>query len=439
MFVATAAMAVRRRVDKPLPVRENVGRAATRRAMGCGASQVQNEEGNGYRGPFGVPLETIVYNEQVLPHDGAHANEPTPYPQRWGAGDETDCGGEEAPPLTALLSNEKHWGGGEGGEFSDRRFYRAVIKVRSQVGHGAYGSVFVGEHSHRGVVALKQVPGEVNSPERQRAEAESNVLSDLNHPSIIRLFGTLSSRSRLILVEEFHAFGDLRKLTHRLQPTEALVRAWLRQLLAALAYAHAKGVIHRDVKPSNRNHSHHPIHPPPVLVASSDHRRIVLADFGLSLRCARGALCRSAVAGSPFYMAPEMLDERPYGAAVDVWSVGCTALSLCIPPLQLKQRGLRVVAAMFTPAQMQAAVGAMHQSGFSCGLTDFVGRCLQIEAKRRPTCADLLQDPWLRVEGCDGEVAVGGGGYAQGSVETQTWTARTAPPRGQKIPPPPCS
>jgi serine/threonine protein kinase len=100
-------------------------------------------------------------------------------------------------------------------------------------------------------------------------------------------------------------------------PTAARVRGWLRQLLLGLAHIHSQGVIHRDLKPEN------------VLLDGGPDGVLKIADFGLARGATNAASRLMSTAGTPLYMAPEMLEGRGvYGDGVDVYSAALTAATL---------------------------------------------------------------------------------------------------------------
>ena len=95
----------------------------------------------------------------------------------------------------------------------------------------------------------------------------------------------------------------------------------------ALAYCHRRGIVHRDLKPENI-----------VYASTLPDAPLKLVDFGFAKRVSAGGL--GADIGSPWYVAPEILSSQPYGAAVDLWSLGCIAfIVLCgSPPFHQRNR-----------------------------------------------------------------------------------------------------
>ncbi|PIK45486.1 Calcium/calmodulin-dependent protein kinase type 1D [Apostichopus japonicus] len=95
----------------------------------------------------------------------------------------------------------------------------------------------------------------------------------------------------------------------------------IRQVLEATAYVHDKGIVHRDLKPENL-----------LFYCKDENSKIMISDFGLSKMEGSGDM--STACGTPGYVAPEVLAQKPYGKAVDVWSLGVISyILLCgYPP-----------------------------------------------------------------------------------------------------------
>lgn len=195
-----------------------------------------------------------------------------------------------------------------------------VVELR---GRGGMGAVYRAEQVRLGrVVAVKVLPpGLTPDPlARERFEREARILSGLNHPHIVPIhdFGALADGT-LYLVMEWAEGGDLAgRLDGKPQPW-ATVCAWVEQIAAALAAAHARGVVHRDLKPAN------------ILVLGDG--RLALADFGLAHAGGAGFTTALTLSGTIFgtydYMAPEQMGAPgPVTPAVDIFALGVLTYQL---------------------------------------------------------------------------------------------------------------
>jgi eukaryotic-like serine/threonine-protein kinase len=184
-----------------------------------------------------------------------------------------------------------------------------------EIGRGGMGAVWLGRDEVLGRdVALKRVgwaPGG-SSPDLARAEREARLAARLNHPHVVAVYDLVTEGPDQWLVME-HVDG--RTLAGLVQQQGALrpdtAAAVLRQAADALAAAHAAGIVHRDVKPSN------------ILVAPDG--QVKLSDFGIARAEADASLTQTGlVTGSPAYLSPEVASGQLAQPASDVWSLGAT-------------------------------------------------------------------------------------------------------------------
>jgi WD40 repeat protein/DNA-binding SARP family transcriptional activator/tRNA A-37 threonylcarbamoyl transferase component Bud32 len=196
--------------------------------------------------------------------------------------------------------------------------------IVEHLGHGGMAHVYKAYHTRLArYVALKFIRPELLEPVALRAfEKEAKTLASLNHPNVIQVydFGEIEDATRQpYLVLEF-VTGQ--SLADWLPKGEALPleQVWpiLQQVSAALDYAHAHGVIHRDIKPGN------------VMLTPDGHA--LLGDFGISklLRPGEDAAHTVATTGTPAYMAPEQVDHSlgTIGPAADVYALGVVAYEM---------------------------------------------------------------------------------------------------------------
>ncbi|MFG1920764.1 protein kinase [Cryptosporangium sp. NPDC048952] len=193
--------------------------------------------------------------------------------------------------------------------------YRLV----DQLGRGGMGTVW---RAHDELldrdVAVKEVllpPGvddETRDDLMERTKREARAAARLSHPNVVTVFDVVEVEGRPWIVMELVKARGLNQIVRdegSLVP-ERVAEIGV-QLLNALGVAHASGIFHRDVKPSN------------VLV--SDNGRVVLADFGIASVQGDPAMTRSGlILGSPSYIAPERARGLPAGPASDLWAVGAT-------------------------------------------------------------------------------------------------------------------
>jgi hypothetical protein len=178
------------------------------------------------------------------------------------------------------------------------------------LGSGGSGSVWLARDEHTGLdVALKIVPREGKAA--TRAEREALAAARLRHERCLRAYG-LERDSRNVYIAYEYVPGDtLRQALRAGSLDDASAVEAAAQVLEGLAHAHARGIVHRDVKPSN------------VLVADTPELSVRLLDFGLAQLAEEEPLTATGdVPGTLAYVPPERLRGEAGSAAADVWAVG---------------------------------------------------------------------------------------------------------------------
>lgn len=183
--------------------------------------------------------------------------------------------------------------------------------VQGVLGRGGMGTVYRAQHLtlHR-PIALKVV--EVATDELAlRFEREARAIARLDHPGCVRVidYGSAGPGERFLAMELIEGTTLSPLIAGGPLPIARALHI-TRRVLAALAHAHAHGVVHRDVKPDN-------------IMLADEGGRVVLIDFGLAALADAPALTREGMClGSPSYVAPERLLGRPHDARTDLYAVG---------------------------------------------------------------------------------------------------------------------
>ncbi len=196
------------------------------------------------------------------------------------------------------------------------------------IGQGSFGGVYRARHVHTGQInALKLARDTVDPDGTARVLAEARAAASLRHPNVVGIIdGGIAASGEAFIVMELLEGSTLAQVIARegpLPPARAIRIA--RQMLDGLAAAHANGIIHRDVKPSNvfiTNASD---------VTGGDMIKVI--DFGISkiaLAGVQAGMTLPGVAmGTPGYMAPEQLgDARSVDGRADVYAVGATLFEM---------------------------------------------------------------------------------------------------------------
>ncbi|PIO70310.1 kinase domain protein [Teladorsagia circumcincta] len=153
----------------------------------------------------------------------------------------------------------------------------------------------------------------------------------------------------------------------------------IRQVLHAVSFMHGNGVVHRDLKPEN------------LLYYNQDEdSKIMVSDFGLSKTEDSGVMATAC--GTPGYVAPEVLQQKPYGKAVDVWSIGVIAyILLCGYPPFYDESDANLFAQII---KGEYEFDAPYWDQISDSAKDFISHLMCCDPEQRFTCEQALEHPW---------------------------------------------
>jgi protein-serine/threonine kinase len=203
-----------------------------------------------------------------------------------------------------------------------------LLKV---IGKGSYGKVMLVKCEKAGgaVFAMKMLRKEnvVKRNQVEHTRAERNVLETAQHPFIVNLMYAFQTPKKLYFVLEFCPGGELFfHLSRNGRFSEGRTRFYTSELLLAIGYMHSLNIIYRDLKPEN------------VLLDAVGHAK--LTDFGLSKEGVEDNFSAKSMCGTPEYLAPEILDKKGHGKAVDWYSLGALTYEMLtgLPPYYTRDR-----------------------------------------------------------------------------------------------------
>ncbi|KXS19828.1 kinase-like protein [Gonapodya prolifera JEL478] len=264
---------------------------------------------------------------------------------------------------------------------------RSLFTFEEKLGTGAFGSVWKAVLKSSGfVLAIKEIPVELES-DRASIKKEIDALKQASHPNIVQYYGCIvvPAEQTVWILMDYCSGGSCSDLMSRLgRPlTELEASCVISDALRGLSYLHAKGVVHRDIKAAN------------LLLTSSGVAKI--ADFGVSETLSSTVdQSRSKVAGSPYWMAPEILLGNTYSSAIDVWALGITAIELLTgrPPHydQHPMRAMYKIPFVPPPRLPSQTDGGLWTPDAQL----FVEQCLQAKPDKRPKAVELETLEWIR-------------------------------------------
>ncbi|CEG42671.1 ulk fused protein kinase [Plasmopara halstedii] len=250
--------------------------------------------------------------------------------------------------------------------------------ILERIGEGSFGKVYRGRRKYTGhVVALKFVTKQGKSVrDLENLRQEINILRRLNHCNIIAMMDSFETEREFCMVTEY-AQGELFQVLedeHSL-PEEEIKKLAI-QLIQALYVLHSNRIIHRDMKPQN------------ILIGSK--QQIKLCDFGFARAIAHDSSLLRSIKGTPLYMAPELVQEKPYNYTVDLWSLGVILYELAVgkPPFYTD----RIVSLI----QMIVRDDVKYPSTMSADFQSLLKGLLNKNPAQRLKWPKILDHPFIR-------------------------------------------
>lgn len=282
-----------------------------------------------------------------------------------------DCRPDDKTASAADVFFGEEKDGAQLGSAPDEKPNPAMFQSLRVLGKGSFGKVFLVQKQNGyetgGLFAMKTLKKAhlLRRGQIQRTKTERKVLSNMNHPFIMKLHFAFQTDDKLYLVLDYCAGGEIFfHLSRHRRFHEKVARFYTAELLLALGHCHDNGIIYRDLKPEN------------VLLDSHGH--VKLGDFGLAKDNIRHPYkgARSRV-GTPEYMAPEILQQFGHGFCVDYWGLGMLLYEMMtgLPPWYTTDRQKLFKRLNSAPLDIP--------SYFSTPASTFVFSLLQRDPRRR--------------------------------------------------------
>lgn len=262
---------------------------------------------------------------------------------------------------------------------SVRNFYTLV----EQIGEGAFGVVYKAIKKDTGeTYAIKSIDkSTLSQDELTSLNLEIDIVSQVDHPNIVRAFEFYDEPKQLNVVMEVMGGGELfERIVEKDHYSEQEAALTIRPVIDAIKYCHEMNVVHRDLKPEN------------MLYSSFDMDGIVkITDFGLARFYDDDVM--TTACGTPSYVAPEILEGRGYGIEVDYWSIGVILYTMLCGFLPFNED---TNAALFDKIKTgDYSFTSPDWDNISDMAKDLVRRCLKVNPKERITAGEMLRHPWI--------------------------------------------
>jgi serine/threonine protein kinase len=251
--------------------------------------------------------------------------------------------------------------------------------LKERIGKGSFGQVFKAIHNQSGLtVAIKVIEMDTSDDDLLDIRKEISLLSKCDSPLITRYHKSLLIDTKLWVVMDYAGGGSIRHILKSGVIPELCISAITQQVVLALQYLHNRAhIIHRDIKAAN------------ILLKTDG--GVQICDFGVA-----GVLSyssrRNSFVGTPYWMAPEIINRNQYNNKADIWSLGITVIEMATgnPPFadQDPRRALFLIPKSKPPK--------LNGEGFSSSIKDFISICLKEDPEDRIGSDELLKHRFIK-------------------------------------------
>lgn len=258
----------------------------------------------------------------------------------------------------------------------DTKLSLSDFEILNKLGSGSFGIVHKVKFKESGkIYVLKQVnTAKMSYQEKKDAQKETVIHKTLDNTYIVKYIDHFLENKKINIILEYWDGGDLGKylktqMGKKLKETKIwnfFIQSWL-----GIQYLHTRKILHRDIKTIN------------FFMMKDD--TIKIGDLGVA-KAMKGMNFAHTLVGTPYYLSPELWEEKPYDHKSDIWSLGWVLYELCTlkhPFTAANQAGLilRIVRGVYDPIP----------SVYSKDLHDLVSKCLQRETRKRPSVFEILE------------------------------------------------
>ncbi|NXG71322.1 STK36 kinase, partial [Baryphthengus martii] len=226
------------------------------------------------------------------------------------------------------------------------------------------------------VVALKFIPKTGRSEkELKNLQREIEIMRGLHHPNIIQMLDSFETDKEVVVVTDYVEGELFQILEDDGSLPEDQVQTIAAQLVSALYYLHSHRILHRDMKPQN------------ILLGKDG--VVKLCDFGFARAMSIHTMVLTSIKGTPLYMSPELVEERPYDHTADLWSVGCILYELFVgtPPFY--------TSSIFQLVSLIVKDPVKWPENISPDFKSFLQGLLMKDSRQRLSWPELLSHPFI--------------------------------------------
>ena len=260
-------------------------------------------------------------------------------------------------------------------------------EVRQKIGKGKFGLVKSGinKETHKQVAIKIMAKKNMDKSDLELAKVEIDILKISQHPNIIKLYDIYENENYIYIIMEYCSGGDLLSYFeyYEYELKETKVCEIIHKLSMAIYFLHSYGIVHRDLKPENI-----------LMTDLTPEADIRLLDFGLSKIIGNEEKCTEPY-GTLSFVAPEVLQGKPYDKSVDLWSIGIiTFLLLCgYLPFDYKHSEREIARQTIQdPVPFESKIW----NKYSPEARTFVEGLLHKRPEKRYSIKEVLEHPWIK-------------------------------------------
>ncbi|NXI99034.1 NEK5 kinase, partial [Psophia crepitans] len=256
-------------------------------------------------------------------------------------------------------------------------------EIIKKIGEGSFGKIFLakGKVDNEQCVIKEISLTKMPVKDKEASQKEVILLAKMKHANIVAFYASLQEKSKLYIVMEYCDGGDLMKrikMQHGVLFDEDQILSWFVQISLGLKHIHDKKILHRDVKAQN-------------IFLSNNGKVAKLGDFGIARQLNSSTEFAHTCVGTPYYLSPEICENRPYNNKTDIWSLGCVLYELCAlkHPFEgnsLHQLVLKICRGRFHPVS----------PNYSYDLRILISQLFKISPRDRPSVSSILRKPFLQ-------------------------------------------
>ncbi|KAF4656432.1 hypothetical protein FOL47_008914 [Perkinsus chesapeaki] len=254
---------------------------------------------------------------------------------------------------------------------------RGYSRIR-KIGEGSFGKAWLVRGRDGREYIMKTIDiRRMNKKQQKEARNEVKVLSSLKHPYVVCYRDSFFEESNgLCIIMDYAEGGDLSARIRKARDfgkgfTEPQILRWFSQAALALKYMHEKHILHRDLKTQN------------LFLTRTD--RLRLGDFGISKILDSTLAFAETTIGTPYYLSPEICEERPYNWASDIWALGCILYEMCCLKVPFDATNIKALVDKITKGPTPEL-----PKHYSPELRQLLRDCLNRDWTRRPTAAEIV-------------------------------------------------